>query len=368
MKIDGIRKTLHQVNRIPYDRPVMFAKMARGYFRALVLRKPSLSICEFSINTACQSSCEFCYAARFARPDQEMLSVDEILSTWEQAKALGAFQSFILGGEPLLHPQFFDILAILEPKKHAVSFSTNALLLTDEVAREIKRMGIFTVLVSLNSMDPKLNDKLRGYDGHFDAVMKAVEHCKKHKIDASLTVATAKPLLKETMDIVAFANQHKLGITVNLMCPMGRAEHDTEDLFDEEFWATLRQMYDSNPRMRSDFDVNMDLKVGCPAGFEKVHVGPYGHVTGCSMNPSSFGNIREEPLADIVARMRQFRHFAKRSPHCLVAVDQEFIDDYMGYAQNYDVAPYPIQENPRYNEDRVYQAVTRQPSLDRSDR
>lgn len=350
MEWAGFKKAAHQIDKIRY-RPVLVAKIARAYMRTLALRKPTLRICEFSITAECQSRCEFCYASKFVRNDAEPLSVEEIRDVWTQAKAQGAFSTVVFGGEPLLHPQFFDIIALLEPKKHIVTLTTNAIALTEEMIVELKRLGVFLVNMSLNSLDPAENDSMRGYAGHYDAVMRGMELCKKHGMDVFLPVATSKKHLKETMEIVEFAKKHDVGVTINLMCAMGRAEGKKEELFDQGFWQELRALYDRNPDLRSDYDVNLDMHIGCPAGFEKIHVAPYGDVTGCSMNPVSFGNVRSMSLEDILAKMRSFRHFAKRHSSCIVAVDNEFISDYMDYAAGYDTTPYPVEDNPQYQHD-----------------
>jgi hypothetical protein len=181
--------------------------------------------------------------------------------------------------------------------------------------------------------------------------MQALEWCKKHKMDVFLPVATAKPYWAETLKIVEFADANGCGVTINLMCAMGRAEGRHEDMFDAEFWLELRKLYNSHPNIRSDYDVNLSMKVGCPSGHEKIHIAPYGDVTGCSIQAPSFGDARSEPLADIVARMRAFRHYAKKNPSCIIAVDKEYIEQYMDFAQRYKTIPYPIFENPHYTAD-----------------
>ncbi|HNQ22738.1 MAG TPA: radical SAM protein [Phycisphaerae bacterium] len=347
MTFAGFRKALHQLDKIRY-RPVLLLKIARAYGRTLLLRRPTLRICEFSITAECQSRCGFCYASRFHRPGAEPLSVEEIRSTWQQAKALGAFSTVVFGGEPLLHPRLLDIVGVLEPRKHIVTLTTNAIGLTEDLVIELKRRGVFLLNLSLNSLDPELNDRLRGYPGHHARVMEAITLCKKHGLDVFLPVATAKPYWQETLRIVEFARRQGVGVTINLMCAMGRAEGKHAELFDDTFWRELRALYDTNPGLRSDYDVNLDLRIGCPAAFEKIHVAPYGDVTGCSMNPVSFGNVRETPLAEIVARMRRFHHFAKRHPSCIVAVDRDFIETYMDYAAGFASLPYPVEANPAY--------------------
>ena len=132
---------------------------------------------------------------------------------------------------------------------------------------------------------------------------------------------------------------------------MGKNEGNTEESFDEKFWAQLRALYNSNSSLKSDLDTNYNFKIGCPAGFEKIHISPYGDVTGCAMNPVSFGNIRNESLEKIIERMRRFRYFAKRYHNCLIAVDEDYIREYVDYSMNYPFTPYPVESNPHYSSD-----------------
>jgi MoaA/NifB/PqqE/SkfB family radical SAM enzyme len=350
VKTDGLIKAAHQIDKIRY-RPTLLWRISSGYVRALVLRQKPLRVIEFSINAACQSRCEYCYASKFPKPGRRLLSVEEIQEVWKQASALGAFSSFLLGGEPTLDPRFLDIVEVLEPRKNIVSFATNAITLTEEMIVELKRMGVFLIYVSLSSTDREVNDQVRGYDGHFDRAMEAIQLCKKHGLDVSLAITTSKSLLPETMRLLEFCRQEKLQANVNLVSPSGRAEDMADETFDEEFWAKLRELFIANPGLRGDWDVNLDLRVGCPAGYEKVHVAPYGDVTGCSIQPVSFGNVRETSLAEILRKMKTFRHFNKRSHRCIVAVDQEYIEDYVHFSWGQATTPYPVELNPSHTAD-----------------
>lgn len=350
MKLDGIRKTLHQVNKIRY-RPVLMGRIAQAYFRSLVLRQPTLRIMEFSINTACQSRCDYCYAAKFRRRGDTLLEVEEIAEVWGQARRLGAFAALLLGGEPTLHPRLLDILRVLEPRKNIVSFATNSISLTEDMVVEMKKLGIFVLYVSMNSVDAEKNDAVRGYRGHLDHVMRVLDLCRKHGLDVVLPITTSKPLLADTIELLDFSRKNGFTANIGLFAPTGRAEGRHEELFDDEFWKTLRELYDRNPGLRGDWDTNLTLEVGCPAGYEKLHVSPYGDVTGCSLQPVSFGNVRETPLTEIVAKMRGFRHFEKRAPSCIMALDREFIGDYVDFSMQHPSTPYPVELNPHWEAD-----------------
>lgn len=66
----------------------------------------------------------------------------------------------------------------------------------------------------------------------------------------------------------------------------------------------------------------------------------------------SFGSLREKPLAEIVERMRGFRHFEKRAPSCIMALDKRFIEDYVDFSADPVSTPYPVERNPCYQADR----------------
>jgi hypothetical protein len=65
----------------------------------------------------------------------------------------------------------------------------------------------------------------------------------------------------------------------------------------------------------------------------------------------SFGSLRDESLEEIVGRMREFKHFKKRPDHCIVALDEEFIGDYVDPAMDEPSTPYPIERNACYGKD-----------------
>lgn len=342
MGMEGIRKAIHQVNKVPL-RPRLLAKVARGYFKTLVLRQSVLRVLEISINTACQSRCGYCYAETFKQPRGQQLTVAEIRALWQQAERMGAFCSLVLGGEPTLRKDFLDVIAALEPRKNLVTFTTNSISLTEAMVRELKRLGVFLVNISLDSPDPATNDRRRGYEGHFDAAMRAIEWCRVHGLAVTVPIVTSKSYFPQTLEMIDFVKRQGLVANLNLLTLSGRARADRADQFDAAFWDQLRALYASDASLRSDFNVNLSLKVECPAGFEKVHVAPYGDVTGCSLMSVSFGNVREEPLADIVGRMRQFPHFKKRPDRCLIAVDDQFIDDYQAVASSSAVTPVRVE-------------------------
>ncbi|QJW45420.1 radical SAM protein [bacterium BFN5] len=80
------------------------------------------------------------------------------------------------GGEPLIRPDFFELAAYAAEKGIRPTLSTNGTLITPEVARQIKEIGVGYVGISLDGLR-EVNDKFRGQEGAFQAAMQGIKNC-----------------------------------------------------------------------------------------------------------------------------------------------------------------------------------------------
>ena len=111
-----------------------------------------------------------------------------------------------------------------------------------------------------------------------------------------------------------------------------------------EDWEGVDALMDSTSHIRSDWTINLDMKKGCPAGYEKISLSPYGDVQGCAMLFVSHGNIRHKPLSEILADMREWPHYKKRAGKCLIALDRPFIDEVVIPTSRMPVLPIPLNQ------------------------
>ena len=162
-------------------RPALIYKITKGYFNTIVLHKPVLKSIEFSITAQCNSNCEMCFARFYRNAGKRELSVEEVRDVWSQAKKLGAIGSYLLGGEPMMRNDIFEILEVLEAKKYFVGIVTNSLVLTDGFIKKLKYSGVVFLSFSLDSINEKENDRLRGCPGHYRKVISAISLAKKYK-------------------------------------------------------------------------------------------------------------------------------------------------------------------------------------------
>jgi radical SAM protein with 4Fe4S-binding SPASM domain len=116
----------------------------------------------------CNMGCPHCYAAAVLEPSPSDLSREEGLALIDQMAACGVSVVIFSGGEPLLRPDLFDLLAHARDAGISPQLSTNGVLIDDEVARRLAATGVNYVGVSIDGLRP-FNDAYRGLAGGFDA-------------------------------------------------------------------------------------------------------------------------------------------------------------------------------------------------------
>ena len=67
----------------------------------------------------------------------------------------------VSGGEPMLHPQFFEVCRFLRSRGIIVKVETNGELVTEEAAQEMARLGLRSVQISVDGATAATHEKLR---------------------------------------------------------------------------------------------------------------------------------------------------------------------------------------------------------------
>lgn len=327
----GLRKSLKRMQEIYFpllkERPGLIRKILNGYFNTLVLRKPVLKSIEFSITTKCNSRCKMCFAYNYRDSQKKELNAQEVRNVWLQAKKLGAIGSYLLGGEPTIREDLFEILEALETKKYLVGIVTNSLLLSEEFIKKLKRSGVTFLSFSLDSLNEEANDELRNCPGHYKKVISAIALAKAHKFRTDISCLLSHSTLPKIEEFIDFAL--RLGvdyIAPSVMVPVGNWANADSEMLTENDWIRINELIKKYHFLKFDFLQNFSLKQACPGGIEKLAIGPYGDVMICNVNPISFGNIREESLDTMWKRVHKFKFFklGRNYKNCVVAADKEY--------------------------------------------
>lgn len=165
----------------------------------------------------------------------------------------------IPGGEPLLHPNIFKIIKIASNNELKPLLSTNAFLITNDIAHKLIKNGLAAVTISLDSSNEELHDDIRGKKGTYKKVQRAIRlltyYKKLYNKEFSIGIQSVvqESNLNNIVDVVNFAQNNPLidRINLNLLMKPNNSKDDpnwyknefkdiwpknnteTDDLFDE---------------------------------------------------------------------------------------------------------------------------------------
>ena len=140
-------------------------------------REPELRRLFFELTLQCNEHCFHCGSScTSARGDE--LSCDDWKRIIDQVKAdfdISRMQLCITGGEPLLNRDFFEIMGYAHEQGFRWGMTSNATLITPQVARRLADVGMGTISVSIDGLR-ETHDELRGFRGGYDRAMAGVQN------------------------------------------------------------------------------------------------------------------------------------------------------------------------------------------------
>lgn len=124
----------------------------------------------------CNLKCRHCYMSSDAQKYANELTTKEAKQFIDDLAEFNVPVLLFSGGEPLIRPDFFELADYAAKKGVRPTLSTNGTLITPEVARKIKDIGVGYVGISLDGLRD-VNDKFRGKKGAFEAAMNGIKNC-----------------------------------------------------------------------------------------------------------------------------------------------------------------------------------------------
>ena len=305
-------------------RPALVKRILYGYFNTLIRKKDVLRSIELAITYQCQAKCHKCYAANLMDRNRDVLNSKQIKEIITQAKKLGLVHVNLTGGEPLLRKDLPDIIEACGPHDIMVSVVTNALSLTRGKIKSMKKAGLNTIQISLDSSLSETHDMLRGVPGCYNAVMNAAAWAREFNINLCFSTVLSTEATGDENEMKRLLRLCEREGAFLLICDSaavgGWEGHISKMLTREERNMTLERLM-LHPHARHHYMYNFRGRRGCPAGVEKIYITAYGEVTPCDLIHDSFGNVLKEPLAGIWNRMCEHPLYSQKSYDCVRYLD-----------------------------------------------
>ena len=212
-------------------------------YRKSLMRSPKLRNLFLELTMRCNERCLHC-GSYCGDVTSEELSVDQYRTFLTQVKEdMGTSGKMldITGGEPLLRKDFFDILGAAHELGFSWGMTSNATLIDDSVARDLKRVGMGTISVSIDGLEAT-HDAFRRTPGGYSKAMNGIECLLRtggfEHVQVT-TVVTHQNITELDELFKIFNNMDIDSWRVINMEPMGRAKQHPELILTPDDYRTL---------------------------------------------------------------------------------------------------------------------------------
>lgn len=136
----------------------------------------------FELSPVCNFSCRMCYVRKSAgevqHSERPLLTREQWLSIAEQARDAGMLYLLLTGGEPLLHPDFWEIYEKLVRMGLLVSVNTNGSLIDDAAIERFRALPPNRINITLYGASDETYESLCGAKGVYSKVTNTIERLK----------------------------------------------------------------------------------------------------------------------------------------------------------------------------------------------
>lgn len=278
----------------------------------------------------CNLKCRHCYQDAGPGAHADELVGEEARRLIDQIAAAGFKIMIFSGGEPLMRPDIYDLVAYAAGRGLRPVFGTNGTLITREVAARLKDCGACAMGISLDSLDPARHDAFRGMPGAWDATVAGMDACREAGLPFQIHTTVLDWNEGEVCDITDFAVERgAMAHYVFFLIPVGRGKYinDTslevaanERLLRRIMLKQAEVPIDVKPtcapqftRVAEQLGVETRFARGCLAGLSYCIVSPEGVVRPCAYMTEEAGSVRERPFDEIWRDAEVFRRLRGRS-------------------------------------------------------
>jgi [mycofactocin precursor peptide]-tyrosine decarboxylase / 3-amino-5-[(4-hydroxyphenyl)methyl]-4,4-dimethylpyrrolidin-2-one synthase len=128
----------------------------------------------WELTYGCNLACVHCLSSS-GRRDPRELTTAQARGVIDELHDLQVFYVNIGGGEPMIRPDFFELIGYATARDVGVKFSTNGTMLTPAAAARLAAMDYVDVQVSIDGADGTTNDAVRG-NGSYAAARRAMDN------------------------------------------------------------------------------------------------------------------------------------------------------------------------------------------------
>lgn len=304
--------------------------------------KPYFAI-QWHITDVCDQRCKHCYIFSEGHPCLVSMTWQEMMHTLSQienlCERLGRTPYiYLTGGDPILHPDFWQLLEVFHEKSIRFCIMGNPFHLTDEVCKRMHDLGCVKYQLSLDGLE-ETHDSFRK-KGSFQTTLEKISVIRNSGMWCAVMSTVSKTNVKEIPKLIDLVDEYGVDVyAVGRYCPTSmKKAYDTNihlsppeyRAFLEECWAK----YESHKDSKTTFQLKDHLWTlflyekglyklptssceqgtgGCNCGRNHITILPTGDIYACRRMESKVGNVKEDGLYEVFtgSKMDEYRQIEK---------------------------------------------------------
>ena len=293
------------------------------------------------ITEKCQLRCKHCYMGNRLYKPQEM-NFRKIIKILKYFKTLGHYKLYLLGGEPLLHPNIEKIILLANKMGYVVVLTSNGQF-NPKILQKFNPGIIHSFSFSIDSCNESVHDKIRGKDT-FKRLIQNIKEARESGFQVRLICTVSKMNLENTLDLINFSSKElKVDmLSYHYFTPVGLGRNKMNELMLPKEWIEFCNRVEKYPipdnfcvyypptftfSNRLAYFIERGYK-GCTARwFERLAILPSNRIYACSVffdTNKNFGLWKNNQLEIRKSKDTEMNSILKIEEKCLSCHNHNF--------------------------------------------
>ena len=290
----------------------------------------------WEITNTCNCHCSYCIFSSETIKYENELMTDEVKRTIKELKENNFTYIKFTGGEPFTRKDMTEILKYAKELGFDMDISTNASLITEKIAKELKDINFLMVHVSLDGADKNSHEFVRGKDT-FERTLRGIKYLTQNDIYTRIGTVIYKQNEDRLEDIVKLAIEFKANeIIFSFMEAVGRLEGDDTIISKKTIGAVSNEIdklalkYGKQIQVKYSFTENKVCKSEecCPAVKKFLYINNLGQVSPCTWVVAN----NSEYQSKLTLKNNTFREIINSEP----------IQNYLKYIEENQIKGCPV--------------------------
>ena len=175
--------------------------------KALLTKRVPVYV-QYAVTKKCNLNCNICNS-NLSRDKEIDLTLPEIKRLAIILKRIQVSILVLTGGEPFIRKDIIEIAKVFKAYGLEVRFQTNGFLLTPELINELHRLGTNGITISLDSLNPEIQDRLTNFKNSHEKIFKALslisQYSSQTKSMSAINTVVSKLNIEELPTLAKFA-------------------------------------------------------------------------------------------------------------------------------------------------------------------